>query len=111
VAEGDVYDPDLMLLRRKPAGYNNQLPAAADVLLLVEAAESSLRRDQQIKLPVYAAAGIPEYWIADLDRELLIIHRNPSEGTYTSMEIRRGDEVVSPSAAPELAFTVRALFD
>jgi Uma2 family endonuclease len=111
VAESDVYDPDLMLLRRKPGGYKNQLPVVADVLLLVEAAESSLRRDQQIKLPVYATSGISEYWIADLEREELIVNREPSGGTYMSIEIRRGDDVVSPSAAPELSFAVRQLFD
>src|SRR3989304_9191972 len=66
VAEGQVYDPDFMLLRRRPDGYKTRLPDAADVLLIVEAAESSLRRDQQVKLPVYAGAGIAEYWIADL---------------------------------------------
>jgi Uma2 family endonuclease len=80
-------------------------------LLVIEAAESSLRRDQQIKMPVYAAAGIPEYWIADRDRESLIVHRDPVAGTYASVETRRGDDVVSPSAAPELAFAVRQMFD
>jgi Uma2 family endonuclease len=111
VADGEVYDPDLMLLRRKASGYKNQLPVAPDVLLLVEAAESSLRRDQHIKMPVYAAADIPEYWIADLDEEVLIVHRNPAVKTYASIETRRGDDIVSPSTAPELSFAVRQLFD
>ena len=84
---------------------------AKDVQLLVEASESSLRFHQRIKLPVYATAGIPEYWIADLEREVLIIHREPEAGRYTSVETWQVDEVVSPLAAPELSFAVRQAFD
>src|SRR5258708_4030394 len=39
VAEGHVYDPDFMLLRHREDGYKTRLPDAADVLLVVEAAE------------------------------------------------------------------------
>ncbi len=97
VAEGQVFDPDFLLLRQKE-GYKKQLPRADDVLLVVEAEESSLQRDQKIKLPVYAAAGISEYWIADLDREELIIHREPEDTAYRVIENRRGDELISPCA-------------
>ncbi len=79
--------------------------------LIIEAAESSLRRDQQIKIPIYAAAAIPEYWIADLEREILIVHREPAEGRYASIETLQGDDIVSPVSAPELAFAVRQTFD
>jgi Uma2 family endonuclease len=111
VAEGHVFDPDFMLLRRRPDGYKTKLPDASDVQLVIEAAESSLRKNQQIKLPVYAAAGIPEYWIADLDQEQLLIHRNPEGGAYKTLEIRQGDDLVSPLAAPEFSFAVRRAFD
>ena len=111
VAEGQVYDPDFMLLRKRPDRYKTKLPDAPDVLLVIEAAQSSLPRDQQIKLPVYATAGIPEYWIADLERELLIIHREPQAGSYNSIEIRQGNDIVSPIAAPDLSFAVRRAFD
>jgi Uma2 family endonuclease len=111
VAEGEVYDPDLMLLRRKPGGYKNQLPGPQDVLLIVEAAESSMQRDQKFKLPIYAAAGIPEYWIADLDRELLIVHREPEGLAYRAIDTRQGDHLVSPLAAPEISFAVRNAFE
>jgi Uma2 family endonuclease len=111
VSEGQVYDPDFMLLRRKQESYKTQLPVAADVLLVVEASESSLRRDQQVKLPVYASAGIPEYWIADLDQESLIIHREPMGSGYRIVETRCGDDLISPLAAPDFSFPVRRAFD
>ena len=111
VAEGEVYDPDFLLLRPKPGGYRDQLPVASDVLLVLEAADSSLRRDQQVKLPTYAKAGIQEYWIADLEKEVLIIHRDPQAGGYRLVETRHGDDVVSPLAAPDFSFAVRQAFD
>ncbi|MEX2306736.1 MAG: Uma2 family endonuclease [Pirellulales bacterium] len=111
VSEGQVYDPDVMLLRRRADGYKSNLPESPDVLLIIEAAESSLPHDQKVKLPVYAAAGIPEYWIADLEREAFIIHRDPEGANYRTIQIRQGDDVVSPSAAPELSFAVRQAFE
>jgi Uma2 family endonuclease len=111
VAEGQIFDPDFLLLRQKPEGYKNKLPDAKDVQLVVEAAESSLRFDQRIKLPIYAAAGIPEYWIADLEREVLVIHREPEADRYASIETWQGEDIVSPLAAPELSFAVRQAFN
>jgi Uma2 family endonuclease len=111
VAEGQIFDPDFILLQQKPEGYKLKLPEPRDVRLVVEAAESSLHFDQRIKLPVYAAAAIPEYWIADLEREVLIIHREPAAGLYASIETRQGDDLVSPLAAPELTFHARQAFD
>jgi Uma2 family endonuclease len=101
LADGNVYDPDLMLLRQKPGGYKLKLPTAEDVRLIVEAADSSFRRDKLVKLPVYAEAEIEEFWIADLEREVLLIHRDPQAGAYESVETRRGDDIVSPLPAPE----------
>jgi Uma2 family endonuclease len=111
VAEGQVYDPDVMLLRRKPEGYKLKLPVPVDVLLIVEAADSSFRRDHILKLPVYAAAGIREYWIADLDREQFLVYRDPKGSTYVTIETRQGDDIVSPLAAPDFSFAVRQAFD
>jgi Uma2 family endonuclease len=111
VAEGHVYDPDFMLLRQRPDRYKAKLPQVADVLLVIEAAESSLPRHQKIKMPVYAAAGIPEYWIADLERERIIVHREPGPSGYGVVEIRQGADLVSPSAAPSLSFAVCDVFE
>ena len=85
--------------------------STAEVLLVIEAAESSLPRNQKIKLPVYAAAGIPEYWIADLEREMLIVHRKPKGNAYQSFETQQGEDIISPACAPELSFAVRRAFE
>lgn len=111
VSESQVFDPDFVLLTPRADGFTRKLPDASDVCLLIEASESSLPRDQKVKMPIYAGAGIPEYWIADLEHETLIIHRDPQLDGYRQIETRSGDVVVSPLAAPDFSFAVRQAFD
>jgi Uma2 family endonuclease len=111
VAPGQIYDPDFLVLEQKRGGYKFKHPEASNVKLVVEASESSLRFDQRVKLPVYAAAGVPEYWIADLEREVLIVHRVPDGDTYKVIATRQGDDSVSSLAAPNIKFAVRQAFE
>jgi Uma2 family endonuclease len=110
VSEGHIFDPDFLLLLRRPEGYKHKLPEADDVQLVVEAAGSSLGFDKRVKLPIYASAGVQEYWIADVEREVLLIHRSPDGNRYTDVESKHGADVVSPLAAPELSFAVQDAF-
>ena len=55
-------EPDIAVVRFRD-DYHRNRPTPADVLLVIEVADSSLRRDHELKLPHYAAAGIPEVWI------------------------------------------------
>lgn len=77
--------PDIALLRPRPDYYRSGHPGAADVLLLVEVADSSLAYDREIKLPRYARAGIPEVWLVDLAGCRLAIHRQPTEDGYAEV--------------------------
>lgn len=65
--------PDFTLLRTRPDRYRTGLPRAEDVLLVIEIADASLRYDRDIKGPLYALAGLPEYWIVNLPNR----DRNP----------------------------------
>ena len=94
--EEQIFDPDFMLLKMKPGGYRNALPTSDEVLLLIEVADTSLARDRAIKLPIYAGAGVPEYWIVDLTREVVIVHRDPDGDAYTTVtEHRKGDSIAA----------------
>jgi len=110
LGEGKVFDPDLLLLQPREGGYKLRHPSASDILLVVEAADSSLARERNVKMPIYASAGIPEFWIADLEHETLIVHRDPQPGGYRIVETRSGDDRVSPLAAPDFSFAVRQPF-
>lgn len=51
-------------------------------LLVVEVAESSLRHDLAVKVPLYAAAGVPEVWVIDVVRRVVHVHRGPAPHGY-----------------------------
>lgn len=56
-------EPDFAIVRDRSNGYLSAHPSAADVLLVIEVADSSLNYDQKTKLALYAESGIPHYWI------------------------------------------------
>ena len=111
VSDGNIFDPDFMLLKYRPDGYKENLPTAEDVVLIIEAAETSLKKDVTHKLPIYAAAGITDYWIADLKEEVLLVHRDPHQSTYRSVETLQKDASVSPLAVPEFSVELLQAFN
>jgi Uma2 family endonuclease len=71
-------EPDVCVV---PLGdYDEAHPERAD--LLIEVAETSLRRDRGLKLGIYAENGVPEYWVVDLVERLIEVHSEPSGATY-----------------------------
>jgi Uma2 family endonuclease len=104
------FEPDLVVFKPRADFYASGRAKPADVLLVVERADSSLSSDRKIKIPLYAAAGIPEVWIQDIENDLLLVYRDPREENYaTSLELQR-NESVSPNAFPEIRFSIDDLF-
>ena len=68
--------PDLSLLRPRADFYATAHPAADDVLLAIEVADTSLRLDRRVKIPLYARAGIGEVWLVDLTTSRIEVYRN-----------------------------------
>ena len=50
-------------------------------------------------MATYAAVGVREYWIVDVDREDVLVHRTPRAGTYTSVERSIPGDVITPLVA------------
>jgi Uma2 family endonuclease len=99
-------EPDVILLRYRPDRYKTAMAGPDDTLLVAEVSDTSLRYDQQVKLPIYAAARIPEVWIVNLQDDTLLVFRNPAGRTYaTEFALRRG-EAISVAAFPETVFQV-----
>ena len=74
--------PDLMLLRPRDDFYASGHPSPEDVLLLIEVGETSAAYDRDVKIPLYAAAGIPDVWLVDLAESVVTVHREPWGGGY-----------------------------
>ena len=86
-------EPDAAVARGDRRDYLHRKPGPADVALVVEVADNSLRRDRR-KRAIYAAAGIPEYWIVNLPARVLERYTEPAGGRYAVEEIfRPGDAV------------------
>lgn len=102
ITEHDEPQPDVVLLRPRADGYRSALPRGEDVLLLIEVCDTSLTYGRDVKLPLFARAGITEVWLADLGRDRLLVNRDPHDGHYrtTSTHTRRGS--IAPLAFPDL---------
>jgi Uma2 family endonuclease len=101
--------PDIALLALRSDYYAGDNPGAADILLIVEVANSSLEYDLTVKQELYAITGIAEYWVADLRNNRLLVHTNPAGDRYqTIRELRRG-EMIEPSRLPSCRIPVELL--
>jgi Uma2 family endonuclease len=103
-------EPDLMLLRPREDCDARAHPRPGDVLLLVEVADESLERDRELKLPRYAAAGVPEVWIVDLAGRRVELCRQPESGAYASRTIRGPGASIAPSVFSDLELAGDDLF-
>jgi Uma2 family endonuclease len=101
--------PDLMLLAPREDFYAAAHPRPADVLLLVEVADTTSRYDREVKLPLYARHGVVEVWLVDLDEGLVHLLREPRDGRYTQIQVSATPGVVAPQALPEAAVDLSPL--
>jgi Uma2 family endonuclease len=87
-------EPDIAILQYREDYYTQSHPTPKETLLVIEVANSSLEKDQKVKLPLYAKAGIPEVWIVNLQDHQLEQYREPSEQGYSSIRILRSKDSV-----------------
>jgi Uma2 family endonuclease len=104
-----VPQPDLFWARRK--SYRHRRPAAPDLLLLVEVADSSLSYDRTTKAGIYATAGVADYWIVNIPDECVEVHRDPKGGIYRAVTTFRPGQSIPLLAFPTIAFPVATLFE
>lgn len=109
LSERSAPQPDVVLLRPRADRYYNSHPTAADVLLVVEVADTTLRYDLEIKRPLYARAGVAELWIVDIDRRELHVFREP-ELDYSIHRILTASDEAVIAALGDVGLAVSALF-
>ena len=91
-------EPDLALVKPRADSYASDHPGPGVVLLVIEVADTTLSYDRSVKGPLYARAGIPEYWLVDLPRERVDVHREPLGGRYKTVQAYRRGERLSLAA-------------
>lgn len=98
--ENELPFPDVMLLRTRP--YRDH-PLPEDVHLLVEVSDSTLHKDRTLKLPLYAAANIPEVWIVNLIDKQLESYTEPRKHEYLTRRTHALTARVAPTRFPDQA--------
>ena len=102
-------EPDLVILKPRRDHYAGKRAQAEDSILVIEVSDSSLRYDHEIKLPIYAAALVPEVWIENLSANEILVYRDPDGEKYQTVFSRQIGESISPAAFPDLVFQVSDL--
>jgi len=101
--------PDVALLKRRDDFYAQATPQAADVLLIIEVADSSVDYDHSIKLPLYAQAGVAEMWLVNLPQETIEVYTQPLNAAYLETRfIKRGESFMAKSI-PNLTIDAEAI--
>ncbi len=104
---GSEPQPDFVLLRHRQDRYKSRLPTSADVLLLVEIADSTLSYDRKIKIPLYARHNIPEYWIINQPDRQIEVYTMPEPALGHYADCRNFTEgQLSPSQFPDISLDV-----
>ncbi len=110
IPDDSMPEPDVVIAVGARRDYNFVKPTAAQMALVVEVSESSLRFDLGVKLALYAAALIPEYWVVDLANGKLHVHTLPRGGEkpgYGSVAVLGTDDEVPLTLGGESFGTIR----
>ena len=100
-------EPDVAILSFCDDMYATRRPVAQDVRLLIEVADSSLSYDREVKGPVYAEAGIIEYWIINLNNSTIEVYRDPqTDGRFAVVMTARTGDALTPMSVPGLTLQV-----
>lgn len=102
-------EPDVAIVRWRDDYYVRGHPNADVTVLVIEVSDSSLAQDLGAKRAMYAAAGIEEYWVADVRGRRLVVHRQPEGRAYRDVTVLR-DGSPTPLAFPELTIDLDDIF-
>ena len=101
--------PDITVARGARKDYREHHPTAADTVLVVEVADTSIVKDLGEKSQSYAQTGIADYWVVLVNEDAIVVHREPSPNGYQSVTRLAGEDTLSPLALLESVWTVDAL--
>lgn len=99
-------EPDFLVAPPQPHNYRAGHPETAS--LIIEVAETSRDRNLGLKVCLYAAAGVSDYWVVDVAREEVVVHREPAGTTFKGVTHHREDRVPALHH-PSFEVDVRAL--
>jgi Uma2 family endonuclease len=102
--------PDLAVVLPRKDFYHSNHPTLAEIYLIVEVSQSSLRVDFELKVPLYARHLVPEVWVVDLERNRIHFFRSPRDGAYTDISFTDEPASVALTALPGVTVDLPELF-
>ena len=101
--------PDISLLQRGESLYRTQHPQPENVFLLIEVSDTTVKYDQEVKIPLYAENNIVEVWLVNLTQQCLEVYRQPTANGYEIVQTFQRGETVTIQALPNVTFTVNEI--
>ncbi|HZP83843.1 MAG TPA: Uma2 family endonuclease [Chthonomonadaceae bacterium] len=105
----DEPEPDAAVTAQPVTAYAERHPAPADLLLVVEVSDTTLRFDRTTKAALYARAGIREYWVVDILGRQAFVHRQPTSDGYGEVTAYGAEESAVTLARPDAPVRVADL--
>ena len=99
-----VPEPDIAFVAGQPRDFTDSHPTTA--ALVIEVSDTTLEYDQTIKATIYAAAGIEDYWIVNINERTLEVRRQPGPSGYRSLQTYSETDTVSPLFNPSATIVV-----
>ena len=110
LGESEEPEPDAAVMHRPLIEYLRLgTPLSAEVRLAVEVSDRTLRRDLGAKKRQYGQAGIPEYWVVNINARTLHVFRQPTKSGYAEEIVLSPEEAFSLLAAPDAVVAVADL--
>jgi Uma2 family endonuclease len=100
LADRSEPQPDLVVLPRRTDLSGARPFGAADALLVIEVSDTSVDRDRDVKLPLYARARIAEVWLVNLPADRVEVYRDPQQDRYATIRIVSRGDTLSPLYQP-----------
>lgn len=101
--------PDVALVLPRDDFYTARLPIPEEVFAIVEVSDSMLDYDRGEKLPMYARAGIPEYWVIDVKAKSVEVYRDRHDLGYGARAVFLKGRGVAFAVFPDILFAVEEL--
>jgi Uma2 family endonuclease len=102
-------EPDIAVVAEDRPQYEARHPRGDELLIVIEIADSSAAFDLTVKAGLYARAGVPEYWVLDLNRRTLFLHRQIEQSTYRDIKALSDKECASLACRPDQKILVSKL--
>jgi Uma2 family endonuclease len=96
-------------VRLPESRYDERHPGSEDIFWLIEISDTTLAVDLSKKKQIYAAAGINEYWVMNVNANSLTVFRQPSGNDYL-LKYKMSQGELMPLAFPEISVAVDRLF-